>query len=286
MKTIHSSPARHPSQYYVRRLQQGVRAYRSGVRDTPLTRTLERWMDHQIIVEVGNQEVPGALDTYARVFWEYVDAIDAEDELVPFRFQLVGEMWVIHFTIEGMVKITHFADHKGFRYLARLLESPHRSIGSLDLAKLTDPRTLAIIQEERRQSTIQRHDDKSMADYKAALAVLKEKRIAAQYKGDDKENGRLCDRIDQLEAFLLPGKRKGIAPNFDTLRRQQEGKSKTELLIHKAVGTEIRRAKKKLKTKGMGELADFLDRNVNPEGKGSDYAYAYRPSVPATDWTL
>jgi hypothetical protein len=114
--------------------------------------------------------------------------------------------------------------------------------------------------------------------------LLEEKRIAAQYKGDFVEIERLGDEIDHLEMFLLPGKKKGAEPNFNTLRRQQEGKSKTELSIHRTVGTAIRRAIKKIRDKDMEELADYLKRTVNPEGKGFGYAYAYRPSSPPPQW--
>ena len=115
---IHDTPARRPAEYYVRRLREGVRAYRHGTRGTPLTRALERWMDHQFVLSV-----PGAWEAYGKVWWEYVDAIDAEDDLAPYRFQKVGEIWAVHFTVEGVVTRGLFKDHRGFQHYAELVRA-------------------------------------------------------------------------------------------------------------------------------------------------------------------
>ena len=143
-----------------------------------------------------------------------------------------------------------------------------------------------MIHEERQGSVMARHDYRARTNYETLLTTLKEQLLAAQYKGEESDIDRLSNEIDELETFLLPGKKNGTEPNFTTLRRQQEGKSKFELSIHKTVGTAIRRAKQKLKAKDMGELADYLDQTVHSEGKGFGYAHAYRPYAPAPEWVL
>ena len=209
-----------------------------------------------------------------------------DSNLAPYRFQRDGEIWAVHFTVGQTMVRKHFEHHVGFPYLARLLESPHRGIESLDLAEQADPGTLELIEVERQQSIMERHDPAAITSYKESLTTLKAQRIAAQYKGNNAEIDVLTDKIDELETFLLPGKKKGAEPNFSTLQRQQEGKSKLELSIHKTVSTAIRRAKQKIRNKDMKDLADYLDRTVFPEGKGYGYAYAYRPPAPAPEWVV
>jgi len=282
---VHELPARRPSEYYVRRLQEGVRAFRGGIRNTPLTRTLERWMDHHVVFRVGNQDVPGALDSYARIFWEYVDAIDAEDDLHPYRFQKVGEMWDINYAVNGVVKRGVFKNYRGLQHYAQLLASPHKRIDSVVLAGKADTQTLSIIAGERQFLDNERHDEVSIETYKRALELLEEQHHTAKLKGDSVEIERLEGRIDSLVNDLWPGKTKGTKLNFNTLRRQTIGKSKTETNIHDAVGTAMRRAIATLidgKRGKMVELARFLEMTVNPDGHG----FAYRPLAPEPEWLL
>ena len=160
---VHDSAARRPSpSTYMRRLQEGIRAYRSGVRNTPLTRTLERWMDHRINLKIGNQVVPGAWEAYAKIFWEYVDAIDTEDDLQPYRFQKIGEIWHIHYAVQGVIKRGFFKDHRGLQHYAQLLANPNRLIDSVQLAELDNKDTLALIESERTSSSFERHDADSI----------------------------------------------------------------------------------------------------------------------------
>jgi len=276
-------------QNYAARIDLGILATRKGVTGTPLTTAIRRWGEP---IEIFSDERYDGLDMPTKILLltrmceQFAEAIDAEDELSPYRFQRVGQIWMAHFTVDDVVKRIPFEHHVGFPYINRLFDAQHRSIKSFDLAGQTDPRKLAIIQEERQRSTIRRHDFAARADYKGALTTLKEQRLAAQDKGDDAEFDRLNDQINDLEKFLLPGKRNGAEPNFATLRRQEEGKKSLEFSIHKTVATAIRRAKQKLRKYDMSELADYLDRTVHPEGKGFDYAYAYRPPAPAPEWIL
>lgn len=279
---VHQSPARRSSQYYVRRLQEGVRAFRAGVRNTPLTRTLERWMEHQVVFMVGNREIPGAWEAYAKIWWEYVDAIDAEDAIQPYRFQKDGETWTMSFSVEGTVKQRVFNDHRGFHHYAQLLANPHRVVESVQLAGEANKETLALIESERRFSDLARHDDFSLQDYKDALEFLKDQHQSAKLKGDIMEMDHIEARIERFEKVLWPGKEKGVKPSFMTLGRQKEGKSKRGLTIHKTVATAMRRAVEKLIAGGMDEMARFLEMTVNPEG----YGFAFRPLAPSPEWLL
>lgn len=279
---VHQLPARRSSEYYVRRLQEGVRAFRGGIRNTPLTRTLERWMDHHIVFRVGNQDVPGALDSYARIFWEYVDAIDAEDSLQPYRFQKVGELWEISYAVNGAVKRGVFKDHRGLQHYAQLLASPHKRIDSVVLAGKADTQTLAIIESERQFLDNERHDEAAIETYTRALELLEEQHYSAKLKGDSMNMELLDGQIDRLKSELSPGKPKGTKPSVNTLRRQTIGKSKAEARIHDTVGTAMRRAIETLIEGQMDDLARFLEMNVNPDG----YGFAYRPLPSAPGWLL
>ena len=277
---VHGRSPKRPVEYYLKRLSQGHRAYRRGVRDTPLTRTLERWVDYQHIFQVGNYQIPALWKAYTSVLWEYIEAIDAEDELAHYRFQRVGEMWLLHFSVNGAVKQGIFKDHRGFQHYAKLLSAPDRTIESVELAGLADPDTLALIEDDRLYTDIERNDKVSRKLYKNALAMLKEQQLTARSKGDLVDMERLDEQIEHLTNELWPG---GGKRTTTTLRRQTIRRTPTELKIHRTVGTAMRRSIETLRDeRRMNELADFLERNVNPDG----YGFAYRPISPHPEWLL
>lgn len=279
---IQKSPRRHPTDYYIRRLREGIRAFRDGVRDTPLTRALECWDGHRIVQAVGGYEVPGAWDTYARILREYLDAVDAEDDLAPYRFQKVGESWAVQFSVGGVIKSGYFKDHRGLRHYAQLLASPHRVVESVHLAGRADPQTLSLIESEKSARVSVRHDPEAIQTYRDALELLADQHAAAKLRGDLVTMEEVEEKIERLRAELWPGRAGGGTPNFRTLERQPVGKPGTALTIHKAVGTALRRAIQTLIDGKMVEVANFLEMTVIPEG----YAFAYRPLQPEPHWLL
>jgi hypothetical protein len=276
----HDTPARRPVEYYVRRLREGVRAYRQGTRGTPLTRALERWMDHQLVLSVGGHDVPGAWEAYGKVFWEYVDAIDAEGDLAPYRFQKTGEIWAVHFTVEGVVTKGLFKDHRGFQHYAQLLANQDRRVESVQLAGEADEQTLELLQRERglRQRPADDAEiEKLLVGYRQGRARVDEALLAAEMSGDaDAVEGAERQRDEFVAAYGKDERAFRRRVTEDTQR------SSLSLTFHKAVGTAMRRALRTLKDGNMGECATFLKRNVNPEGMG----YAYRPSPFAPPWLL
>ena len=205
-----------------------------------------------------------------------------ERQLAPYRFQKDGTQWRVNYAVGDNIKTGSCGNDLGIQYYARLLAAPRQVIKSLELAGKTDKETLGLIESERQFDRMVRHDPKAIHDYKTSLESLKEKRSAANYKNDFKEVERLEEEIDELENQLLPGKKKGAKPNFKTLRLQELGKSKTELKIHKAVGTAMRRAIEMLMKNEMGEVAEFLEMSVDPDG----YGFVYRPLPPEPNWLL
>jgi hypothetical protein len=243
-------------------------------------------VDHKVIIKVGDYQIPGAWKAYGNILWEYIDAIDAEDELAPYRFQKVGERWVTHFTVDGVVKRGDFNDYRGLQHYAQSLAAPHRKINCIELAGLANTETLDTIERERHYSSIERNDPKAVATYKAAIRLLEDKKEAARLSGDMMEMERLGDQRDQLVNVLWPGKAKADQKrtklNFKTLGRQTLGKSKTARKIQSTVRTAMSRAIETLRDGKMDELAHFLEMTVVAEGDG----FAYRPVTPEPDWLL
>jgi len=272
-------------EYYSRRVGQGIIATRNGISETALTKTIVRWGEPVEVFMDDRLDMRSKVQFLLKLTDQLVDAVDAEDELAPYRFQRVGEMWEINYAISGVVKRGVFKDHRGLQHYAKLLANPHTAVKSVQLAGKTDEQTLAIIQGEKELSSIKRHDAASIETYKGALELLKEQLESAKLKSDVMEMERLEHDIDQLTNILWPGTTKGTKPKFNTLHRQTIGKSKTEEKIHDAVATAMRRAIETLidsKRGKMVELARFLEMSVNPDG----YAFAYRPVAPEPGWLL
>jgi len=270
-------------EYYATRIGQGISATRKGITGTPLTTALHRWGE-PIEVFVDKQfdafEMPAKVRHLVRMIEQYAEAVDAEDDVAPYRFQKVGQMWTVHFSIEGVVKRGNFNEHRGFQHYVSLLAAPHRAVESVQLAGLADLRTLALLEDEKQFTHMERHDEQSIQTYHAAFTLLSERLAAARMNGDIVAMEEIETQIDRLKSALSPGASDHAGPKLNTLRRQTVGKSKTALKIHKAVGTAMRRAIRTLLD--MSELAKFLEMTVIPEG----YAFAYRPLRPEPHWLL
>ncbi len=231
-------------------------------------------MSHQ----VGND--PGAWETYGKIFWDYVDAIDAEDDLAPYRFQKVGEIWVVHFSVEGVVTKGLFKDHRGFQHYAQLLANQDRRVESVQLAGEANEQTLELLHGEKgvRQRPADYADTENLlVGYRQGKTRLDEALLAAKMSGD-------TDTIEEAERqrdeFLSE-----LGQNERAFRRrvtENTERSSLSLTFHKAVGTAMRRALRTLEDGNMGVCAIFLKRNINSEGM----AFAYRPSPFAPSWLL
>lgn len=191
-------------------------------------------------------------------------------------------MWVIHYAVNGVIKRGIFKNLRGLQHYAQLLARPRHSIHSVQLDGSADTDRLHLNGIDRQFSDIDRHDGEAIQNYLNLLESMKEKHAAAKYKGDIMEMERIDEDTEAIECLLWPGKKKGVEPKISTLRRQKLGKPKTELTIHRTVGTAMRRAIESLIEGQMGELAQFLEMSVNPEG----YSFAYRPLAPEPKWLL
>lgn len=273
---------RRPVSYYVKRLQEGTQAFRIGVRGTPLTKSLERWKEQRVVLQVGGIDVPGAMEIYRNILLEHIDAIDAEDDLASHRFQKVGEMWIVQYPVNGTVKQTLLRDHKGLHHYARLLAAPHRAISSIELAGVRTEQGLSILDAEASSSSIERHDDDAIAKYREAFDLLDQQRESAQQDGNVDRVEEIDEQIIQLQKLLWPeGKPTKFA--YKSLGRQKEGMCSRRNTIHRSVATAIRRANQTIIDGGLPEAVRFLESFVVAESGNS---FAYRPIAPEPEWLL
>jgi len=214
-----------------------------------------------------------------------LDAYTVVANSAPFRFQKVGQLWAVHFTVAGATKIGIFNNHRGLLHLAMLLARRDRSILSIDLdGRSGDPEAMKIIASERqRKAERQCGPDLTPAMLRDALAVLQEKYALAKECRDiecmeeaEEEIARFNEKIGTNES------------DFQRYVYQEEKPVSLERTIHKSVSTNLRRAYDILREKpelgeSMRECVGFLEAHIKPEGFG----FAYRPpSHFRPEWSL
>ncbi len=199
----------------------------------------------------------------------------------PFRFEKVGEMWVVHFTTLGQTEFGYFHDHRGFRYYAKLLGNPDVRIESLVLAGRADLITSGVSAAESSLPQMLQHDPEAVAQYKDTLNNLSKQLEVASERADEKEASRLSDEIDAIKSFLWKGGKS--KRTLTGLGRKKLGGRTIPQTIHSTVGQAMRRAISTLMKGGMKKCAAYLEQTImSDDGESMKYC----PLDPRPLWRL
>jgi hypothetical protein len=215
---------------------------------------------------------------YARVLENRRLLYDLLGNDAPYRLQKVGEMWVVHFTVEDHRSIGIFGDHRGLQHYAALLARPDRQVASAELAGEATAEAMTVMASERNRTPERASGNLTPDVLRAALRRLEEEYAAAKERGD---LDGMEDAEDKIQQF-----RKQVGSSdkeFERHLRQEDQERTLSRTIHRTVATALRRALQTLKEGHMGACADFLARHVRPEGR----SFAYRPPlISPPKWQL
>ncbi len=195
----------------------------------------------------------------------------------PFMFRQVGEIWVVHFTVAGVLKIGLFKDHIGLQQYSMTLANQDRVMSSKELDGDTTIEKRMLIASEKNRKAEPLFGDISIETIQKAFENLNDKLAAARENGDFEAMDRAEDEIAQLKKQLGENNK-----GFYRKLRENLNDSSLEKTTHKSVSANLRRARQLLRDNNMEEVAEFLKRNVLSEG----YCFAYRPLSPAPKWQL
>ncbi len=211
-----------------------------------------------------------------------VRLVSANVQVVQYLFRRDGATWTV--TFGGTTKT--FADSKGMRYIAFLLEHEGEEFHVLQLAQQVDgvpppdPRYLRMTAEQLEAEgtplagpTSQREiiDDKYQSDVEKEVRRLQESRDIAEAMGDDDAVAALQSEIEAhltaIAGATGPGGRRSEFADEGEHARQR---------VQKAVYSSLRAIKR-----GLPELHTHLKASMLPLG----YVVRYRPAAPV-DWSF
>jgi hypothetical protein len=185
----------------------------------------------------------------------------------PYLFRLQGTHFVLRYTVGRKHEDGIFDACAGLRLTGRLLQHPHRAVGSLDLMNETGEPTIRRPADRQEVS-----DQKAIADIARRIVELSAR----------------IDRAREDDPTMVPVYEKERQQLRDYLDQARDGRGRLRRLdagdpaeaARKTIVNDCGRAWKQLVRHRMPELARFLKEAIRINRD----CCVYHPPVPAPDW--
>lgn len=200
-------------------------------------------------------------------------------KLPPYRFERIGDIWHIHFSVNGEIKKTDFKHTVGIGQMAQLLGRPDRLIPSVTLNGSDDIETLGLIASDNNRRSEPAHQGLSVEGLQRVYDGIMDRIKSANLNGEKRDEEAAELELERFETEI--GK---TEKDFEKYLNQKLDDRKLGKTLHRTVAANRQRFLKSLRSEKhkMKELADHLEMSVKAEGFG----FAYRPTPPAPNWVL